>query len=117
MTDKAVLTIARGIDKALAKDHAEYLAACDEWSADGFRPHYCEHGTNTWTDYDNICGPCEDGISLGNPLTRRKIALVRAHRAQEKVTELINAASIFSKHGIPFSWEKVSGAIDSALHQ
>lgn len=26
------------------------------------RPHYCVHGTNQWTDYDNICHYCEDSI-------------------------------------------------------
>lgn len=27
-------------------------------------PSACVHGSNAWTDYDNICGPCEDGYSL-----------------------------------------------------
>jgi len=31
--------------------------------AAGYRSHYCVHGTNNWTDYDNICGPCEDGLT------------------------------------------------------
>lgn len=31
--------------------------------AAGYRAHYCVHGTNQWTDYDNICGPCEDGLT------------------------------------------------------
>lgn len=34
----------------------------DECQRQGYRPQYCIHGTNTWTDYDNICGGCEDGI-------------------------------------------------------
>lgn len=24
-------------------------------------PYACVHGASAWTDYDNICGPCEDG--------------------------------------------------------
>lgn len=27
-------------------------------------PSACVHGSNAWTDYDNICGPCEDGHSI-----------------------------------------------------
>ena len=39
-----------------------YEDECEYWARQGCRPHYCIHGTNLWTDYDNICGPCEDGI-------------------------------------------------------
>jgi hypothetical protein len=27
----------------------------------GYRFPHCIHGTSLWTDYDNICGGCEDG--------------------------------------------------------
>lgn len=55
-------------------DEAAYTAAVDDWylngdgrsTADGGRgyrfPH-CPHGMSLWTDYDNICGPCEDGYT------------------------------------------------------
>ena len=43
-------------------------------SRERLTPHYCIHGTNRWTDYDNICGPCEDGY------TDRELALDWAHR-------------------------------------
>lgn len=39
----------------------EYAEACREAYDEGFAPHYCIHGTDLWTDYDNICGGCEDG--------------------------------------------------------
>jgi hypothetical protein len=49
-------------------DYAGYLARyqedCAQDRAQGHRPHYCLHGTNQWTDYDNICGPCEDGLTV-----------------------------------------------------
>lgn len=51
-------------------DIRRVIAGFESWEADcaqdredGYRPHYCPHGTNLWTDYDNICGPCEDGFS------------------------------------------------------
>ncbi len=30
----------------------------------GYSYPYCPHGTSNWTDYDNICGRCEDGYSV-----------------------------------------------------
>lgn len=30
----------------------------------GYAFPHCIHGMSRWTDYDNICGPCEDGLSV-----------------------------------------------------
>lgn len=49
--------------KALKARDAAYAEECAYWRSKGYRPHYCKHGTDQWTDYDNICGPCEDGHS------------------------------------------------------
>lgn len=48
----------------LTEQHEDYLEECEYYREQGYRPHYCEHGTNLWVDYDNICGPCEDGFHL-----------------------------------------------------
>lgn len=45
----------------LIKNSEEYLREVEEAHEEGFRPPYCFHGTNLWTDYDPICGYCEDG--------------------------------------------------------
>lgn len=45
----------------LIKNSEEYLREVEEAHEEGFSPHYCFHGTNLWTDYDPICGYCEDG--------------------------------------------------------
>lgn len=49
-------------------DYAGYLTRyeqdCAQDRAEGHRPHYCIHGTNQWTDYDNICGGCEDSLTV-----------------------------------------------------
>lgn len=44
----------------------------------GYTFPYCEHGSSLWTDYDNICGGCEDGYSI-HDLAR--------WRAMEKMAE------------------------------
>ncbi|AVD99408.1 hypothetical protein SEA_BILLNYE_239 [Streptomyces phage BillNye] len=85
--DKLTRRIALAELKELKAREAEYRAEREEWyrSGDGRRPHYwtdpetgrthnyggkgytfpyCEHGSSRWTDYDNICGPCEDGYSV-----------------------------------------------------
>lgn len=46
---------------ALKAGDAEYAEDCAYWRSQGFTPHYCRHGKDRWTDYDNICGHCEDG--------------------------------------------------------
>lgn len=69
------------------KAEAEYWEDREEWyrTGDGRRAHwyqgpdderpynyggkgygypYCPHGSSLWTDYDNICGPCEDGYTV-----------------------------------------------------
>ena len=43
---------------------ARYEEDCAYDREQGHRPHYCIHGTNQWTDYDNICGGCEDSLTV-----------------------------------------------------
>ena len=85
--DKLTGKIALQRLRALKAHEAEYRADREEWyrSGDGRRPNwrtdpetgrshnyggkgysypYCPHGMSLWTDYDNICGGCEDGYSV-----------------------------------------------------
>jgi hypothetical protein len=72
--------------KAVQARHAEFEAERREWyeNGDGAAPKWidtedgrrvniggkgyafpvCIHGMSQWTDYDNICGGCEDGVSV-----------------------------------------------------
>lgn len=58
-----IATAARAdqIARELITRQRDYEREVREAAEEGFRPHYCIHGTNLWTDYDPICGPCEDG--------------------------------------------------------
>ena len=47
-------------------------------------PAACVHGSSAWTDYDNICGPCEDGSSL------YQLAIWEATSRVAKVNERID---------------------------
>jgi hypothetical protein len=55
-----------------------YLADCEADRRRGHRVHFCEHGVNLQTDYDPICGSCEEGYSIGDPFYRRQLALSEA---------------------------------------
>ena len=43
----------------LIERREEYRKECAEYAKQGFRPHYCIHGTNLWVDYDCACWRCE----------------------------------------------------------
>lgn len=45
---------------------ALYVAACEEWAAQGYIPQFCRHGVNLWVDYDPICGECENPTYSSN---------------------------------------------------
>jgi hypothetical protein len=59
-------------------DYDLYLADCEADRRRGHRPRRCEHGINLHVDHDPICGMCEEGFTLGDPLYRRSIAISEA---------------------------------------
>ena len=48
--------------RRLNERRTAYEQECQRDYDAGYTPHYCIHGTNRWTDYDNICGSCEDSL-------------------------------------------------------
>lgn len=80
---------------------AEYEEECNEYAKQGYRPHYCIHGTNQWTDYDNICGGCEDGENYWNRETFGKIAIREAQGAMDTMKERIDLYVKLSKDHAP----------------
>lgn len=58
----------------------------------------CIHGTSRWTDYDNICGPCEDGLGYWDYSTFARMAIDQAtsdleefHKRQDLYRDLSKA--------------------------
>lgn len=47
----------------------------------------CIHGTSNWTDYDNICGACEDGYMYFDYLRDARECLDEAVRRWERYWE------------------------------
>lgn len=95
--DTRTLKLAHAIERKLWANYLEYLEACEEDHKRGYRAHYCEHGTNNWTDYDNICGPCEDGLFMSDPITRRRYAIDTAKGRMAKYDAIMAAMRAFAK--------------------
>jgi hypothetical protein len=85
-----VLKLAAKIFASYRKDWESYEAECDSYSAQGYRPRTCFHGTNLWVDYDPICGPCEDGYGWFDPMLYRHLAISDAKAAYEEFNERLD---------------------------
>lgn len=104
---RIVFKIARELMAEYAANYAAYLADCEDDRAAGYRAHYCEHGTNRWTDYDNICGPCEDGFSMGDPFTRRQYALNEARSRMAEYGKILAAINLLNGLGATVDMEPI----------
>ena len=86
MMNRITLKVALRYLKAAKARRTAWEDECREWAREGFSPAYCEHGTYLWTDYDPICGYCEDGYTVYDE------ALWHAKRWEQehhKLTELL----------------------------
>lgn len=83
--------IALAILHHLEKVRDNYHEECESYRKNHQRPHYCEHGANLWVDYDVICGYCEGGWHLDDPMFIRSEAIRRAKQFRTKISELNTA--------------------------
>lgn len=97
MATRSVLRLAAAIARDLEAGYRDYLEACESYRRDGYRPAHCEHGTSLWTEWDNICGPCEDGLTMSDGLFRRQHALDQAKRRDAKVREIAESAAALKR--------------------
>lgn len=81
---------------------------------DGHRAHYCVHGMNLWTDYDPICGPCEDGLtSVADylPILRER-AIADARRFRADLDDIVKMNNTATRLSITFD---VGEALDQLM--
>lgn len=71
---------------------ARWEEQCAEERKQGYRPSACVHGTNQWTDYDNICGPCEDGLGWWSYQAQALDCLNEAEGVEDMVRQRIKVA-------------------------
>lgn len=71
------------------KRYADFEQAKVDWYRDPdtrrLKFPECIHGTSTWTDYDNICGPCENGEGYWDYVREAEWAIIRAKTALAQV--------------------------------
>lgn len=123
MMDSITRLIAVELSAQIKAYRAKYDADVDEWyrSGDGRSPNWrtelspdgtdvrqvnmggkgyrypaCIHGKSYWTDYDNICGPCDDGYGVYD------LALGEAHGIAREYDErtAILAPLLAHKHDL-----------------
>lgn len=100
-TPAAVLKLALVIFRTYESQWAAYSEECDQAAKEGYRPHHCFHGMNLWTDYDPMCGPCEDGYGYFDPNMYRELALGEANRAFAAQNERIDMLVKLLQMGAP----------------
>ena len=86
---KHVALRALRILRDLQKQEREWQEAAARDLMNGHRPHYCIHGTDQWTDWDNICGGCEEGLTL------REQAIRMARNELHTEMEAVNALATY----------------------
>lgn len=104
---QSVLALALQILTGYRAQWAAYLEACEDDRANGHTPHYCFHGMSRWTDYDNICGSCEDHGNYWDYSLYARISLDEAIRRHTQMMERQEILMKLMKLGAP--WEKVMG--------
>lgn len=105
---RMTLHIARKIHRGMVDDYRE---ECEQAYADGHRPHYCIHGTDQWTDYDNICWGCEEGVTQAHMATQYAAAAVKAfHERMALATQArsMGAPGFSEKEWGEWAWAAVS---------
>lgn len=90
----------RHLDAYRAQFAAHEVEKREAW-ARGEMLHYCVHGTNLWTDYDPMCGPCEDGYGYWDYLTFAGLALAEAKADYVRFEERLSLYVKLSNMGAP----------------
>lgn len=103
---RVALDLARKFYAEAKQDRADDVAVD---AANGHRPNYCIHGTNQWTDYDNICGGCEEGVTLLNmSVMRAESYVLEARRRMDLAVSLMGLqSSDLAAMGIVLNSERV----------
>lgn len=78
--------------KQRRQQFADWKESCAAERRQGYAPSACVHGTSRWTDYDNICGPCEDGLGWWDFAAQARDCLNEAEAVEQRVRERIKVA-------------------------
>jgi hypothetical protein len=114
--DTNMIRLALHIFNWYAKEWEEYAEACEEYNRKGWTPAHCFHGTNLWTDYDPICGPCEDGYGWFDPTLYRQLAISEAKQAFRTMDERLDLYVKATTAGLPMDHSKTIPWVSEPLN-
>ena len=106
------LSLAAKISNSMLEGYREWQDECEADRRRGHRPSHCEHGTYLWQEWDVICGPCEDGLSMRDGMVRREIALDKAKRRVERVSKITEHVAALRDLGVHFTPEQLAPVYD-----
>lgn len=112
MLSRYTLRLAVKINDSLKADFQSWVESCEQDRAEGHTAHYCEHGKTRWVDYDNICGPCEDGRTMGDPRQRMECAIDSAKGRVERVKKITEHMGALRELGVNFTSEQMKPVWD-----
>lgn len=105
MATKEVLELAvKALDKS-RQAFANYEQERKEWYTEnpGYQFPFCPHGVSLITDYDPMCGHCEDGYSFFHYETEAKDALEAAKYAVAQRDKRVEAVTALLALGATWS--------------
>ncbi len=103
-----VARVAMILANGFAADYAAYREAAEESTRNPrtgrkeWREAFCEHGSSLWTDYDNICGGCEDGRTMGDAKQRYARAIDEAKYLVELSDDMHRIMQMMIRAGVEF---------------
>jgi hypothetical protein len=115
--DKHTTKLAIHIFNWYAKQWASYEVECEEYSKQGYRPYACFHGTRLWTDYDPMCGMCEDGYGWFDPMLYRQLAISQAKQAFKEFNERLEIYTKATTAHAPLDHGKMITWVSDPLNQ
>lgn len=76
----------------MIKTQDDYRAMVEEYAKEGYRAPHCIHGTDNWTDYDNICYGCEEENGFSEYSTEDEIRVMAEATAIQEHNQKISRA-------------------------
>jgi hypothetical protein len=114
-TPTFILKLAVKIFAFYGKQWEAYDAECAEYAAQGYRPYTCFHGTQLWSDYDVICGACEDGLGWFDPMLYRQMAISEAKAAYADFEERLDIYTKASVKHAPMDYGQMISWVSAPL--
>lgn len=104
------LKLALELLKARRAEFAQHDELTEECYRKGYSVSHCIHGTSLWTDYDPMCGPCEDGYGYWDYQLHAEDVLGLVRSARRECVKRQRMVADLMVMGAPVTGEMVTWA-------